>query len=94
MGWVNVGCDDDTANFAVESIRRWWTMMGRRLYPRADKLLTCADSGGSKGYRFRWWKAGLQRLADALGLEVTVCHVAPARASGTRSSITCFRTSP
>ena len=52
-------------------------MMGRRLYPRADKLLTCADSGGSKGYRFRWWKAGLQRLADALGLDVTVCRVPP-----------------
>ena len=52
-------------------------MMGRRLYPRADKLLICADSGGSKGYRFRWWKAGLQRLADALGLDVTVCHVPP-----------------
>ena len=77
LGWVNVGCDHDTANFAIESIRRWWTMMGRRLYPKADKLLICADSGGSNGYRLRLWKAGLQRLADALGLDVTVCHFPP-----------------
>jgi hypothetical protein len=76
-GWVNVGCDHDTAAFAVASIRRWWTGMGRRVYPRADKLLICADSGGSNGYRTKLWKVELQRLADDTGLEVTVCHLPP-----------------
>ena len=77
LGWVNVGTDHDTANFAIESIRRWWTVMGRPLYPKANQLLICADSGGSNGYRLRLWKVGLQKLADALGLDVTVCHFPP-----------------
>ena len=76
-GWVNVGCDHDTAAFAVASIRRWWTGMGRRVYPRADQLLICADSGGSNGYRAKLWKVELQRFADDTGLEVTVCHLPP-----------------
>jgi len=76
-GWVNVGCDHDTAAFAVASIRRWWTGMGRRVYPRAHKLLICADSGGSNGYRTRLWKVELQHFADEVGLEVTVCHLPP-----------------
>ena len=77
LGWVNVGTDHDTANFAIESIRCWWTVMGRPLYPKANQLLICADSGGSNGYRLRLWKVGLQKLADALGLDVTVCHFPP-----------------
>jgi transposase len=76
-GWVNVGCDHDTAAFAVASIRRWWKGMGRRVYPKAGKLLICADSGGSNGYRTRLWKVELQRFADDTGLEVTVCHLPP-----------------
>ena len=77
LGWVNVGTDHDTANFAIESIRRWWTTMGRPLYPKAKQLLICADSGGSNGYRLRLWKVGLQKLADTIGLDVTVCHFPP-----------------
>ena len=77
LGWVNVGTDHDTANFAIESIRRWWTMMGRPLYPKAKQLLVCADSGGSNGYRLRLWKVGLQKLANAIGLDVTACHFPP-----------------
>jgi hypothetical protein len=77
LGWVNVGCDHDTSAFAVESIRRWWFAMGTRLYPRAQKLLVCADGGGSNGYRTRLWKLELQKLADDTVLEVTVCHLPP-----------------
>ena len=73
-GWVNVGCDHDTAAFAVASIRRWWRRMGRGAYPRAKKLLICADGGGSNGYRTRLWKIELQTFANETGLAVTVCH--------------------
>lgn len=76
-GWVNVGCDHDTAAFAVESIRRWWRSMGSEVYLKAEQLLICADSGGSNGYRRRLWKADLQRLVDETGLAVTVCHLPP-----------------
>jgi DNA-binding phage protein len=77
LGWVNVGCDHDTASFAVESIRRWWIQMGNALYKKAKQLLICADSGGSNGYRVRLWKVELQELADTLGVTVTVCHLPP-----------------
>jgi len=77
LGWVNVGCAHDTARFAVESIRRWWQVMGHSLYPQADHILICADSGGSNGYRLRLWKLELQRWVNESGLEVTVCHFPP-----------------
>lgn len=77
IGWVNVGCDNDTASFAIESIRRWWMQMGQQRYPKARQLLICADSGGSNGYRVRLWKRELQQLVNAIGLEVTVCHFPP-----------------
>jgi Rhodopirellula transposase DDE domain len=77
QGWVNVGCDHDTASFAVASIRRWWSSMGSSTYPEADQLLICADSGGSNGYRIRLWKLELQSLVDETGLWVTVCHLPP-----------------
>lgn len=77
MGWVNVGCDHDTASFAIESIRRWWVYMGKPLYPRVRTLLICADRGGSNGYRVRLWKRELQKLADTIGLDITVCHLPP-----------------
>ena len=76
-GWVSVGVDHDTAEFAVESIRRWWRWMGRRSYPQAKRLLITADSGGSNGARVRLWKWELQRLADETGLEIAVCHFPP-----------------
>jgi hypothetical protein len=76
-GWVSVGVDHDTAEFAVESIRRWWRWMGRRSYPQAQRLLITADSGGSNGARVRLWKWELQQLADETGLEISVCHFPP-----------------
>ena len=75
-GWVNVGQDHDTAAFAVESLRRWWQMVGSVAYPEADRLLVCAD-GGSNGSRVRLWKTELQRLATETGVQVTVCHLPP-----------------
>jgi len=77
MGWVNVGCDHDTASFAVASIRRWWLSMGREVYPDAEELLICADGGGSNGYRVRLWKVELQTLATEMGLHITTCHFPP-----------------
>ena len=68
-GWVGVGVDHDTAEFAVETLRRWWRNMGRRVYPQATKLLVTADGGGSNGSRCRLWKMELQRFADEIGLQ-------------------------
>ena len=77
LGWVNVGVDHDTASFAVEGIRQWWSEMGEQIYSEAKHLLICADGGGSNGYRVRLWKVELQAFADESGLEVTVCHLPP-----------------
>jgi len=77
VGWVSVGTDHDTSAFAVESIRRWWNMMGRETYPDARQLLITADSGGSNGSRVRLWKLELQKLSDETGLEISVCHFPP-----------------
>jgi len=76
-GWVSVGTDHDTSAFAVESIRRWWNMMGRETYPSARQLLITADSGGSNGSRVRLWKLELQKLADETGLDISVSHFPP-----------------
>lgn len=76
-GWVNVGISRDTAQFAVESIRRWWHRMGHARYPSARDLLITADGGGSNGYRTRLWKAELQRLATELQVTIRVCHFPP-----------------
>lgn len=76
-GFVNVGTDHDTGAFAVASIRGWWRHEGRRLYPKADKLLITADGGGSNGWRLRLWKFELQKLADQTGLALSVCHFPP-----------------
>ncbi len=77
QGWVSVGIDHDTAQFAVNSIRRWWKRMGRRRFPRATKLLITADGGGSNSSRSRLWKVSLQALADELDLRLHVCHFPP-----------------
>jgi hypothetical protein len=76
-GWVSVGIDHDTAQFAVASIRRWWTEMGSRRFPRANKLLITADGGGSNSSRNRLWKKSLQELADELGMTLQMCHFPP-----------------
>ena len=77
VGWVSVGVDHDTAEFAVESLRRWWNKMGSHIYSEATELLITADCGGSNGSRVRLWKVSLQRLADELGLCISVCHFPP-----------------
>jgi hypothetical protein len=76
-GWVSVGDVADTAEFAVESIRRWWHAMGRDRFPTAQRLLVTADAGGSNGYRVRAWKAQLAAFAAETGLTITVCHYPP-----------------
>jgi transposase len=76
-GWVSVGDIADTAEFAVEAIRRWWATLGKTRFPNATRLLITADSGGSNGYRVRAWKFHLAKLAEETGLEITVCHYPP-----------------
>jgi transposase len=76
-GWVSVGIDADTAEFAVESIRQWWRWMGKKRYPTAKDLLICADSGGSNGYRSHLWKRELHKLANQQKMRITVCHFPP-----------------
>jgi transposase len=77
QGWVSVGIDHDTAQFATEAIHRWWKRMGRKSYPGAKELLITADGGGSNGSRCRLWKVALQGLADRLGVPIQVCHFPP-----------------
>ena len=77
QGWVSVGINHDTAEFAVESIWRWWKEMGHPRYPKSRRLLITADCGGSNGYRVRLWRLQLQKLADELHLAIQVCHVPP-----------------
>jgi hypothetical protein len=76
-GWVSVGIDHDTAQFAAASIRRWWQEMGSGRYPRAAELMITADGGGSNSSRNRLWKVALQGLADDVGLALRVCHFPP-----------------
>ena len=76
-GWVSVGIDHDTAQFAVNGIRRWWNEMGHERFPRAKELLITADGGGSNSSRSRLWKVSLQELADELGIKLLVCHFPP-----------------
>jgi len=76
-GWVAVGIDHDTAQFAAATIRRWWQKLGRSRYPKARSLVVVADGGGSNGVRLRLWKWELQRLADTLQIPVRVHHLPP-----------------
>ena len=76
-GWVSVGIDHDTAQFAVQAIGRWWQKMGVKRYPHASTLLITADGGGSNGSRCRLWKVALQTLAARLDLPIHVCHFPP-----------------
>ena len=77
QGWVSVGIHHDTAEFAVESIRRWWKKMGRSIYPQATRLMITADCGGSNGNRVRLWKHALQGFANETRLQIDVCHLPP-----------------
>jgi hypothetical protein len=76
-GWVSVGIDHDTAEFAAEAIRRWWRKMVAKRFPKARELLIVADGGGSNGSRCRLWKVSLQKLADRTGLKLGVSHLPP-----------------
>jgi Rhodopirellula transposase DDE domain len=76
-GWVSVGIDRDTSQFAVNSVRSWWQHLGHRRYPNVTSLTITADCGGSNSNRTRLWKAELQKLADETGLQITVCHFPP-----------------
>ena len=76
-GYVNVGIDHDTAEFAVQSIKKWWECMGKKRYPDAKRLLITADGGGSNGSRVKLWKIELQKFATETGLEISVCHFPP-----------------
>jgi|SRR5258708_719458 len=76
--FVHVGIYYETAEFAVESIRRWWHSIGSALYPMSKELLIIADGGGSNGARNRLWKMQLQQFATQTGLSITVCHLPPA----------------
>ena len=77
QGWVSVGTTHDTAEFAAESIRRWWQRMGSLAYPQARELLITSDGGGSNGARVRLWKASLRKLADQVGLTINMRHFPP-----------------
>src|SRR5450432_2421715 len=77
QGWVTVGIDHDTAEFAVACIARWWQGLGQAAYPNATSLLITADGGGSNASRSRLWKLELQRLANHTGLELQICHLPP-----------------
>ncbi|MDY6966914.1 MAG: ISAzo13 family transposase [Halobacteriota archaeon] len=76
-GWVSIGTDNETSQFAVETLRRWWKNMGCKRYPKAEEILITADSGGSNGYRRKLWKVELQRFADESGLNFVVSHFPP-----------------
>ena len=76
-GWVNVGISADTAEFAVGSIKYWWRKIGKKKYAEKNKLLICADAGGSNSYRSRLWKKKLQELCDVENIEISVCHFPP-----------------
>ena len=76
-GWVNIGIDRDTAQFAAASIHGWWESLGKQRFPDAKELTITADAGGSNSYRIKLWKVELQKLADATGLSITVCHFPP-----------------
>jgi hypothetical protein len=77
-GWVSVGINRDTAQFAVNTIKRWWKKQGAKMYSNADEILVTADGGGSNGWRNRLWKVSLQDLATDIGIPIRVCHLPPA----------------
>ena len=76
-GWVSVGITHDTAEFATETIRRWWFRMGQKVYPGAKELLITADGGGSNGVRVRLWKVMLGKLSTELGVIIQMRHLPP-----------------
>jgi hypothetical protein len=93
-GWVSVGTDHDTSAFAVQTLRRWWQTVGSQRYRDADRLLICADGGGSNGYRVRAWKIELAKFAAETGSRSPSATCRPEPANGTRSNTGCSPRSP
>ena len=83
-GWVSVGTDHETAAFAVNTLRTWWTTQGRHAYPDTHRLLITADSGGANGNRRRTWKTELAAFAAETGLTISVCHLPPGTSKWSR----------
>ena len=83
-GWVSVGIDHETAQFAGQAIGRWWKKMGAKRYPDAQERLITADGGGSTGCRCRLWEVALQEVAVRLGMPIHVCHFAPGTNKGNK----------
>lgn len=77
IGFVNVGTSHDTAEFAVESISRWWETVGKKTFPKAKKILITCDCGGSNGNKVRLWKYQLAEFAQRVGLNIYVSHFPP-----------------
>ena len=92
-GYVSLGIDHDTGQFAVNSVRLWVDRIGRQRYPAMKRLMITADGGGSNGSRLRLRKTALQQLADETGLILQVCHIRRALPNGTRSNVACSATS-
>lgn len=86
FGWVNVGTDADTGQFAVEPIRHWWNTIGSNVYPGVSRLLITTDAGGSNGSRLRLWKTEFAELATQTGLTIIVCHLVPGGRTRTPAS--------
>ena len=93
-GCVSVGIDNDTAQFSVNSIRRWLDVMGRERYPDTDRLMITADGGGSNGSRVRLFKVELQKLADETGLTLQVCHYPPGTSKWNKIGVSRTRPCP
>jgi len=91
LGWVSVGVDHDTAEFAVATLRRWWRQLGGEMYPGAKRLLVTADGGGSNGSRCRLWKRKLQEFADETGPRISVCHFPPGTSKWNKIEHRMFR---
>ena len=87
---TSVGVDHDTAAFAVNTIRRWWSTMGQERYPNAKRLMITADGGGSNGARVRLWKIELQKFVDEIGIPVMVCHLPPGTSKWNRIEYRLF----
>jgi hypothetical protein len=87
---VNVAITHETAEFAVESIRCWWQLLGSKAYPKARRLLICADAGGSNGTWLRAWKVHMQALADRLGIAVWVCQYPPDTRKWNQVGTACY----
>lgn len=78
-GFVTLGIDSDTSEFAVNAIFSWWNTKGKKQFPHSKRILILTDGGGSNRSKGWLFKIALQQFADNTGLEVNVCHFAPGK---------------